>query len=104
MSETVIRHRGGGRDEDGNPIPWTDVPLVAVAVAPGATAEYVERARDGQHIECTVYFRPAVDLTGADELTVGGDRYRVQVEQWKPRRAVRPGRLGTVALCSRGEG
>lgn len=101
MSETVIRHRGGGMDNDNNPRPWVDEPLRARAVAPGATAEYVDRGRDGQQVACSVYFWPAVDLTGDDELTVRGERYRVQVEQW---RSPRGRRAGTVALCSRGEG
>ncbi|WP_041559729.1 hypothetical protein [Nocardia farcinica] len=101
MSETVIRHRGGGFDDNGDPIPYTDVDLRARAVAPGATAEYQDRGRNGQTVEMTVYFYPAVDLTGSDELTVRGERYLVQVEQWK---SPRTRRTGTVALCSRGEG
>ncbi len=103
MSVTVTRHRGGGRDDDGNPIPWDDVDLTAQAVAPAAGSELVERARDGENIECVVYFRPAIDLTGADELTVDGKRYRVRIGQWRPRRG-RASRAGTVALCMRGEG
>lgn len=101
MSETVIRHRGGGMDGDGNPIPSTDIPLEATAVAPGATAEYLDRGRNGQRVEYSVYFYPAVDLVNDDELTVRGDRYLMQVEQW---RSPRTRRTGTVALCSRGEG
>ncbi|MEU1526359.1 hypothetical protein ABZ413_29600 [Nocardia rhamnosiphila] len=101
MSETVIRHRGGGMDGDGNPIPSTDDPLSARAVAPGATAEYVDRGRDGERVECTVYFYPAVDLGNSDELTVRGVRYRMQVEQW---RSPYTSRTATVALCSAGRG
>ncbi|WP_280265347.1 hypothetical protein [Nocardia wallacei] len=101
MSETVTRHRGGGLDGDGNPIPYTDVPLTARAVAPGATAEYVERGRDGERVEVSVYFYPAADLNNNDELTVRGDRYRLQVEQW---RSPYTTRSGTVALCSFGRG
>jgi hypothetical protein len=103
VTETVIRHRGGGMDEDNNPIPGTDEPLEAVGVAPGANPEYLDRGRNGQRVEYSVYFMPAVDLTGADELTVDGQRYEIAVEQWKPR-AGRRGRTGTLALCSRGEG
>jgi len=103
VSVTVTRHRGGGRDDDGNPIPWSDVALEAVAVAPAEGTEYVERARDGEQLECVVYFRPVVDLTGDDELTVDGKRYRIRVGQWRPRRG-RASRAGTVALCARGEG
>ena len=101
MSETVTRHRGGGLDDNGNEIPWVDAPLTARAVAPGAAPEYVDRGRDGDRVECTVYFYPAVDLGNADELTVRGDRYRVQVEQW---RSPYTTRTGTVALCSAGKG
>ncbi len=101
MSETVIRWRGGGFDDNSDPIPWVDTALRASAVAPGATAEYQDRGRNGQRVSLSVYFYPAVDLTGADELTVRGERYLVQVEQWK---SPRGRRTGTVALCSRGEG
>lgn len=101
MSETVIRHRGGGMDDDGNPVPWEDDPIIARAVAPGATVEYLDRGRNGSRVECSVYFVPAVDLVNADELTVRGERYLVQVEQW---RSPRTSRTGTVALCSAGVG
>lgn len=103
MSIAVIRHRGGGKDDNDNPVPWTDHPLEAVEVEPGEGSEYVQRARDGESIECVVYFRPAVDLTGRDELTVDGERYKVRVGQWRPRRG-RASRAGTVAYCVRGEG
>jgi len=103
MSYTVIRHRGGGQDDDGNPIPWVDHPLEANGIAPAAGTFYAERARDGERLERVVYFRPPVDLTGDDELTVDGKRYRIQVEPWMPRRG-RASRGGTVALCERGEG
>lgn len=101
MSETVVRHRGGGMDDDGNPVPSTDSDLTARAVAPGAAPEYLDRGRDGERVECTVYFHPAVDLANTDELTVRGSRYRVQVEQW---RSPYTSRTGTVALCSAGRG
>ncbi|VFA94770.1 hypothetical protein [Nocardia farcinica] len=103
MTITVIRHRGGGFDDDGDPIPSTDTELHALGVAPGANPSNIDRGRNGQRVECSVYFSPAVDLTGADELTVDGERYQIAVEQWRPR-ADRSGRTGTVALCSRGEG
>ncbi|WP_280335477.1 hypothetical protein [Nocardia wallacei] len=101
MSEDVIRHRGGGIDDDGNPVEGTDTPLTARAVAPGATAEYVDRGRNGETVEYSVYFYPAADLTNDDELTVRGDRFAIQVEQW---RSPYTTRTGTVALCSTGKG
>ncbi len=101
MSETVIRHRGGGMDDDGNPIPWVDAPLVVRAVAPGATVEYVDRGRNGDRVEYSVYSTPAVDITNDDELTVRGRRFLVQVEDW---RSPYTGRTGTVVLCTSGEG
>ncbi|MGV9666937.1 hypothetical protein [Nocardia niigatensis] len=103
MTETVMRHRGGGFDDDNNPIPWTDKELEGAEVAPGAAPAYLDRGRNGQRVECSVYFRPAVDLTNDDELTVGGVRYRIEVQQWKPRRGAGR-RTGTLALCSTGEG
>ncbi|WP_280393221.1 hypothetical protein [Nocardia wallacei] len=101
MSEQVIRHRGGGMDDDGNPVDSTDTPLAARAVAPGATAEYADRGRNGETVEYSVYFYPAADLRNDDELTVRGDRYAIQVEQW---RSPYTTRTGTVALCSAGKG
>ncbi|WP_378735518.1 hypothetical protein [Nocardia brasiliensis] len=101
MSVPVIRHRGPRWDSDGNPLPTADTPLTAEAVAPGANPNMIDRGRDGQRVEVSVYFEPAVDLTGADELTVDGQRYRLAVEQWS---SPWSSRSGTVALCSRGEG
>lgn len=101
MSVAVTRHRGPRYDDDGNPIPGADVVLTAKAVAPGANPDMLDRGRDGQRVECSVYFEPAVDLTGADELTVNGQRYRLAVEAWS---SPWSSRTGTVALCSRGEG
>ncbi|WP_067573689.1 phage head completion protein [Nocardia acidivorans] len=103
MSEIVIRHRGGGFDDDGNPVPASDVELVAAAVAPAAAPAYLDRGRNGAKVSVSVYFRPAVDLTRNDELTVDGVRYRIEVQQWKPRRGGAC-RAGTLALCSTGEG
>ena len=88
-------------DSDNNPIPWTDTTLAATAVAPGATAEYVGRGRNGQTIEMSVYFRTTTDIANDDEITVRGTRFAAQVEQW-----VSPytQRTGTVVLCTAGEG
>ncbi|WP_433658041.1 hypothetical protein ACQPW1_39720 [Nocardia sp. CA-128927] len=101
MTEFVTRHRGGGRDSDNNPIGWVDTALEVFAVAPGATAEYVERGRDGDRVDFTIYHRAALDITNRDEVTVRSRRCRVQVEAW-----VSPytGATGTVVLCSSGEG
>lgn len=104
MSVTVVRHRGGGFDDDGNPIPSADAELVALVVAPGAAPAYLDRGRNGQTVSVSVYFRPAVDLKNDDELTVDGVRYQIEVQQWRPRRSGSARRAGTLALCSTGEG
>ncbi|MFV8181852.1 hypothetical protein ACNQQN_24825 [Mycobacteroides chelonae] len=39
MSEQVIRHRGAGRDENGQLTQATDTALTAVAVAPGSGSQ-----------------------------------------------------------------
>ncbi|WP_433592314.1 hypothetical protein [Nocardia sp. CA-145437] len=101
MNLTVIRHRGPRWDDDGNPLPTTDTPLTATAIAPGTNPDMIDRGRDGQRVEVSVYFLPAVDLTGADELTVNGERYALAVEPWPSPWSTWS---GTVALCSRGEG
>jgi hypothetical protein len=102
MPEPVTRHRGGGFDDDDDPIPYVDAPLTAYAVAPGATAEYIARGRNGARIEYSVYFIPPVDLVDTDQMTVRGGRFDVQVEQWISPYV--PSHAGTVALCTRGEG
>ena len=99
MTEQVIRHRGAGRDENGQLIPATDVPLEAFAVAPGGGSEFVERSRDGETIAATVYFTTFVDLTNADELTVRGERFSIIVNDWRL-----DGRGGLEVLCMRGQG
>ncbi|MEC4838172.1 hypothetical protein R2360_00275 [Mycobacteroides chelonae] len=110
MSEQVIRHRGGGRDEnskltaDGMP-----VPLTAIGVAPGSGgssagssggSDRIERARTGEDTQCVVYLPPGTDLVNSDELTVRGKRYhRITVNDWNMN-----GRGGLEVLCSRGQG
>lgn len=101
MSEAVTRHRGGGYDDNDDPIAPDDEVLQATAVAPGASDEYQDRARNGESIAYSVYFVPEVDLNGSDELTVRGERFAVTVEHW---RSPRSGRSGTVALCTSGKG
>lgn len=99
MSESVVRHRGGGRDENGQIIPATDTPLTATAVAPGAGSERLERQRTGEDIAFTVYLAVGTDLVNADELTVRGDRFRIIVNDWRM-----SGRGGVEVLCTRGQG
>lgn len=99
MSETVIRHRGGGRNEDGEWIPAEATPLIATAVAPGAGSERIARQRQGEDIAFTVYFPAGTDLINSDELTVRGNRFRIIVNHWQF-----GGRGGVEALCTRGQG
>lgn len=102
-SEQVIRHRGGGRDENGQLIPATEEPLLAIAVAPGGGSESVERARDSESTAYTVYFRTGTDLVNSDELTVRGDRFSIIVNEW---RSPWPTGVdgGLEVLCTRGQG
>lgn len=98
--EPVIRHRGGGRDENGQLIPaGPPTTLLAMAVAPGAASEHLERGRDGKTIEHTVYLPLGTDLVSSDELTVRGERFRIIVKAWELR-----GRGGLEVLCMRGQG
>lgn len=99
MSEQVIRHRGGGRDENGQWTAGSDVPLIAMEVAPAGGSKTVERAREGETIAYTVYFRVGVDLTNSDELTVRGERFSIIVNDWRA-----GGRGGCEVLCTRGQG
>lgn len=104
MSEQVIRHRGAGRDENGQLTQATDTTLTAIAVAPGSGSQTGqghrhERARSGEDVACTVYFNPGTDLINSDELTVRGKRYPIIVNDW-----LLSGRGGLEVLCSRGQG
>lgn len=99
MTEQVIRHRGGQRDENGELTTPSDTALAAIAVAPGAGSEFVERSRDGESIAFTVYFRTGTDLVNSDELTVRGNRYSIIVNDWRMQ-----GRGGLEVLCTRGQG
>ncbi|OHU38203.1 hypothetical protein [Mycobacteroides chelonae] len=104
MSEQVIRHRGGGRDENGKLTPATDTTLTAIAVAPGSGSQSgqghrQERARSGEDIARTVYFDPGTDLTNSDELTVRGNRFPIIVNDW-----MLSGLGGLEVLCTRGQG
>ncbi|PQM51824.1 hypothetical protein C5U48_12935 [Mycolicibacter virginiensis] len=100
MSEEVLRHRGGGRDEDGKLVTaGTPVPLQAIGIAPGGGGRTVERLRDGQTVVHTVYLPMGTDLVNTDELTVRGERFRIIVNDWRMR-----GRGGLEVLCTRGQG
>lgn len=110
MAETVIRHRGVKRDENGKIItnPSTpDAPLSAIAVAPGTGgtsastsggSDRRERGRTGSDSACVVYFAPGTDLVNDDELTVRGKRYQITVNTWFV------GRGGLEVVCTRGQG
>lgn len=99
MTEQVTRHRGGGRDENGQIVAATNTSLSAIAVAPGAGSQRLERGRDGEDIAATVYFKVGTDVVNSDELTVRGERYRIVVNDWQF-----GGRGGLEVLCVRGQG
>jgi hypothetical protein len=99
VSEEVIRHRGGERDENGQWQAAGNVPLTAMLVAPGGGSEYTERGRDGETVAFVVYFRSGTDLTSADELSVRGQRFSIIVNDWRA-----GGRGGLEVLCTRGQG
>lgn len=103
MSETVLRHRGRGRDENGQLTgEQGPVTVVAIAIAPGGGSERTGPTRAGEDIDCTAYFPPGTDITNADELTVRGKRYpRIVVNDWR----LEPGMPGGLeVLCVRRQG
>lgn len=110
MSEQVIRHRGAGRDENGQlTADGSSVPLTAIGVAPGSGdssagssggQDRTERGRTGEDMRCVVYFDLGTDLVNADELTVRGKRYRsITVNNWSM-----DGCGGLEVQCARGQG
>ena len=99
--EPVIRHRGGERDENGVFGTATDTTVMAVAVAPGGGSDRAERGRNGETIDCTVYFPMGTDIVNGDELTVRGNRFRIVVNDWH----IDAGTVGGLeVLCMRGQG
>lgn len=100
VNESVIRHRGGGRDENGQIIPDAAVGLMAIAVAPGGGSEHAERLRSGENISCTVYFPTGADIVNSDELTVRGERFRIIVNDWRTSLPIG----GVEVLCIGGQG
>lgn len=99
MSEQVIRHRGGGRDENGQVVAATDDLLTPIAVAPGTGSQFAERAREGESTAYTVYFPIGADILSSDELTVRGQRFSIIVNDWHLQ-----GRGGLEVLCTRSQG
>ena len=97
--EQVIRHRGGGRDENGQLTPETDAPLTTIAVAPGGGSEQASRGRNGEDVQCTVYFPRGTDIVNSDELTVRGERFTIVVNDWHLSDFG-----GVEVLCTRGQG
>lgn len=99
VPEQVIRHRGPGRDENGQLTSSVDVPLTPIAVAPGGGSQYVELSRDGETVACIVYFPPGTDIVNSDEMTVRGERFSVIVNDW------RSSSIGGIeVLCTSGQG
>ena len=99
MTEQVTRHRGGGRDENGQLVTASTAALTAIGVAPGGGSHRLDRGRDGEDIAYTVYLPTGTDLVNGDELTVRGQRYRIIVNDWQL-----AGRGGLEVLCTRGQG
>jgi hypothetical protein len=102
--EQVIRHRGGGRDENGELVAASSAPLLAIGVAPGIypasnSRERVDNHRDGEDIGAVVYFPLGTDLVSSDELTVRGERFRIVVNEWRLQ-----DRGGLEVVCQRGQG
>ena len=99
MSEAVIRHRGRGRDENGQlTAEAAPFPLQPIGVAPGGGSDRLDRGRSGEDIAYTVYFPTGTDIVNSDELTVRGERFRIVVNDWLL------GRGGLEVLCTRGQG
>lgn len=105
MSETVTRvRRGGGFDDNQDPLPedTTPVPLVANGVEPGLSKDVRSLARNGEIVELTIWFTRTVDLQDGDHLQVRGKVYPIRVLDW--RSGYNTGRAGMVVLASRSEG
>lgn len=100
LREQVTRHRGGGRDENGQMIPESNEPLTSIGVAPGGGVDRLDRGRTGEDIAYTVYFAPGTDIVNSDELTVRGNRFPIIVNDWR----ATTGLGGLEVQCKRGQG
>lgn len=101
-SESVIRHRGSVRDEDGKFTSESQpVTLTAIAVAPGGGSDRTAKGRNGEDVDCVVYFAPGVDIVNGDELTVRGERFQVVVNDWQ---ISSTDTGGVEVLCVRSQG
>lgn len=82
MSETVklISVTEGGWDSNGDPIEATETitEVQALAVAPGASPEHRDLARNGITIDVTVYLPPGTTITENDSVEVRGVRYQIE--------------------------
>lgn len=101
ITESVTRHRGAVRDENGELVASSSTALTALAVAPGGGSDRTDRGRTGKDVACTVYFLLGTDIVNSDELTVRGERFRIIVNEW---RSPWTGRGGLEVLCTRGQG
>lgn len=99
--ERVTRVRGAYRDDNDDPVPGSEIPLMAAAIRPGSTFANRDRGRNGQNVAYTAYFWPRADLRDGDKLIVRGDLCDIVVLDW-----ISPytGRHGHEVLCSTGEG
>lgn len=95
----MIRHRAGGRDENGQLIPAIDEPLTAIAVAPGGGSQHASRTQESEITACSVYFELGTDIVNSDEMTVRGERFTVIVNDWHL-----AGFGGLEVLCNKGQG
>ena len=105
MAEKVTRIRSapGGWDSNNNPVPSTEpsLDIRTRGIEPGLSEALAEYARNGEHIEFTVWLSRGADVKNGDELIVRGDRFAVRVIDW---RSPRTGRGGQVAFATLGRG
>jgi hypothetical protein len=79
--ETVVRVRGAGVDEYGDPIEGgSSTSLTVRAVAPRYTSDPADPSRSPVIDGFTLYFPPGVDIAATDKLTVRGGTYEVDGE------------------------
>ncbi|MGA4691904.1 hypothetical protein ACPCXD_16730 [Rhodococcus sp. AB351] len=108
IGETIklISVSGGGWDDNGDPLPETEVitEVQALAVAPGASEEHKELARNGITIELTVYLPSGTTVTEDDIVEVRGVRYEIEGRpvEWVSPFGAGPG--GYEILCRLAQG
>ena len=107
--QIIVLGSGGGRDDDGYPIPGVpDRPVQIKTVQPLSLDEIAEDDRQGVRDALRVWARPGESVNPGDRVKIRGLTYHVLATAWDWSQNRRPvlsrHRPGVVFACVRGAG